>query len=98
MQQLVGDRFVWFNMQEDIAAWCCSCHSCQANQVHKHHRSPVHVIPVPEEPYSRMLQAILFCDFFTFCDGGMEWLIILTSLYICTLVCILNFDDINWIM
>lgn len=50
-QQLVGDWFVWFNMRKDIVAWCRSCHSCQANKVHKHHHSPIHVIPIPEKPF-----------------------------------------------
>lgn len=53
-QRLVGDQFMWFSMQKDIASWCKSCHSCKANKIHKHHHSPVQVIPVPEEPFSHV--------------------------------------------
>lgn len=51
-QRLVGDRFVWFGMRQDIAVWVKTCNLCQLNKVVKHHHSPTLEIPVPGEPFS----------------------------------------------
>lgn len=53
-QSLVGERFFWPRMRNDITCWTKECLACQASKVHQHVRSPVQHIPIPADTFTHV--------------------------------------------
>ena len=46
--RLISQRFVWHDLKRDVAKWPRQCLDCQRAKVHRHTRSSLDRLPVPE--------------------------------------------------
>ena len=71
-RRLVGDRYFWPNMQNDIATWTRECDACQRTKVTQHTRTPIEQIPIPDERFSHVHMDIVGP---LPCSGGYSYLL-----------------------
>lgn len=53
-KRLISRDYVWHHMKRDITAWCRQCVPCQQAKVHRHTKTPVAKIPVPEKAFQHV--------------------------------------------
>ena len=49
--KLVAEKYVWPNLNREVNNWARSCKGCQENKVHRHVKSPVGQIKVPDRRF-----------------------------------------------
>ena len=54
MIKTVSTKGVWKNMRSDITLWCKLCIQCQRNKIHKHIRTPIHKIKMPDAKFAHI--------------------------------------------
>ena len=53
-KRLICRDYVWHHMKRDITAWCNQCARCQQAKIHRHTKTPVPNIPVPEKAFQHI--------------------------------------------
>lgn len=53
-RKMIAQRFVWPNMQKDIAHWAKTCIACQRAKIHRHNVRSPEQIPVPDDRFSHI--------------------------------------------
>ena len=57
--QRILQRFYWPTIHHDVAEYCHTCEVCQKVTRHKIRRAPMILLPVVEEPFSRIAMDIV---------------------------------------
>ena len=50
-KRLISKEFAWHHMSRDVTIWCRECQECQKAKVHRHTKTAIPVIPVPEKAF-----------------------------------------------
>ena len=53
-RKLIGSRFVWPNMHNDIQKWTKTCISCQKAKVHQHAKAPLGTYVTPDARFQHI--------------------------------------------
>lgn len=53
-KRLISRDYVWHHMSRDITVWCRQCQKCQRAKTHRHVKTPIPVIPVPDRAFSHV--------------------------------------------
>jgi len=53
-RKMIAQRFVWPNMQKDIAYWAKTCLACQKAKIYRHNIRSPEQIPVPDDRFSHI--------------------------------------------
>lgn len=49
--RLIGERFVWQNLNRDVSEWTRNCLSCQQSKIHRHTKAPLAKFKGPTERF-----------------------------------------------
>jgi len=52
--RLIGSRYFWATLKDDITSWCRECVSCQASKVTKHTKRDIKELEVPTQRFTNV--------------------------------------------
>lgn len=80
--KLLTSRFVWPSIKKDVTTWTRTCIPCQRAKIHRHTKSPVQNIPIPDNRFEHVhidivgplppSQGFSYC--FTMIDRFTRWI------------------------
>jgi hypothetical protein len=77
-RRLASSRYVWRGLSKGVAAWAKTYLHCQQSKIHRHARTQLLHIPVPQQCFSHLhdnLVVPLQCNYiFTVIDRTPKWM------------------------